>query len=541
MAIRGSLSEASITDVLQLLAIGRKTGCLSVTNRSSLGRIYFDRGIISHASILNRRDRLGDLLLRNRVVQRAELEAAIAEQDRLDGARLGEILVRWGVASTGEIERYVRLQIEEGIYILFTWNEGSFHFEPGVAPAAGELLVAINPERVLLEGARRVDEWALIERKIPSHDLVFGLDRTHGDPEATDLSAEQRRILPLVDGRRSVSEIVEESGLLEFDAARALFGLIQAGFARHEGTKRAPRSNSDDGSPAGRRRLAHAFYRAGMLPEAERELHRLLESDPRDPDALFRSGIVHLRQDRPGAAIGPLMAVVEQELWPAAFQNLALALESEGRARDALLVVDAGLTHDRTAIPLLLSRAILLTRSGRAGEAVHAFETVDRAAPGGARPPSYYACSALALAAVGALGDARARAEAGLRLYPRAVPLLVNAAAIVERLGDEPEAERLLRRALEQEPSVRQALLRLAEILFRRGEFEEASSLLGRLTAAGGAGAEVHFMLGEIAYRFGDRRTALDHWQTTLSMDPEHEAARTNLELLEETRARDPM
>jgi hypothetical protein len=50
MAIKGSLSEASLPDVLQLLAMGQKTGCLSVTDRANFGYIYFDRGRITYAS-----------------------------------------------------------------------------------------------------------------------------------------------------------------------------------------------------------------------------------------------------------------------------------------------------------------------------------------------------------------------------------------------------------------------------------------------------------------------------------------------------------
>ena len=52
MAIRGSLREASFADVLQLLAMGRKTGCLSVTNRGQFGQIYFEEGRISFATIV---------------------------------------------------------------------------------------------------------------------------------------------------------------------------------------------------------------------------------------------------------------------------------------------------------------------------------------------------------------------------------------------------------------------------------------------------------------------------------------------------------
>jgi len=63
MAIKGSLTEASLPDVLQLLAMGKKTGCLSVTHRNNFGSIYFDKGKICYAAIVNRRDRLGALWL----------------------------------------------------------------------------------------------------------------------------------------------------------------------------------------------------------------------------------------------------------------------------------------------------------------------------------------------------------------------------------------------------------------------------------------------------------------------------------------------
>ena len=67
MAIKGSLKEASLPDVLQLLAMGKKTGCLSVTHRNNFGYIYFDKGRICYASIVNRRDRLGDMLVKSGV------------------------------------------------------------------------------------------------------------------------------------------------------------------------------------------------------------------------------------------------------------------------------------------------------------------------------------------------------------------------------------------------------------------------------------------------------------------------------------------
>ena len=154
MAIRGNLREASLPDVLQLLALGQKTGCLSVTDRSNFGYIYFDRGSISYASIVNRRDRLGDLLVKNGLIDPDELSTAVETQTTRSGTRLGEILIERGAISRQQLEKYIRLQIEEAVYFLFTWTQGSFSFEPEQQPEEGAMRVHINPESLLLEPLR---------------------------------------------------------------------------------------------------------------------------------------------------------------------------------------------------------------------------------------------------------------------------------------------------------------------------------------------------------------------------------------------------
>ena len=153
MAIKGSLREASLPDVLQLLAMGQKTGCLSVTDRNNFGYIYFDRGRISYASIVNRRDRLGDTLVKNNVITQRELDAAIdAQATQQRNKRLGEILIEQHILTREELHRYIRVQIEEAVYYLFTWMQGTFSFEADMRPDDHDVLVSINPESLLLEG-----------------------------------------------------------------------------------------------------------------------------------------------------------------------------------------------------------------------------------------------------------------------------------------------------------------------------------------------------------------------------------------------------
>src|SRR5512147_3042963 len=93
MAIKGSLREASLADVCQLLSLGFKTGRLAVADGSRLGQIFFERGRIMYARIINQRDRLGDILQRAGLVTRAHVEAALEEQARRPDRRIGELLV----------------------------------------------------------------------------------------------------------------------------------------------------------------------------------------------------------------------------------------------------------------------------------------------------------------------------------------------------------------------------------------------------------------------------------------------------------------
>src|SRR2546429_7986077 len=136
------------------------------------------------------------------------------------------------VITQTDLERYMRVQIEESVYYLFTWTQGTFNFEADVRPERQDFLVSINPESLLLEGARRVDEWSLIEKKIPGFDLIFVVDGDRLAISEAQLTDTQQRILPLLDGSRDVNHVIEDSGLGEFEIGKALYGLITAGFGR---------------------------------------------------------------------------------------------------------------------------------------------------------------------------------------------------------------------------------------------------------------------------------------------------------------------
>jgi tetratricopeptide (TPR) repeat protein len=535
VAIKGNLKEAALPDVLQLLAMGQKTGCLSLTDRSNFGYIYFDRGRITYASIVNRRDRLGDLLVKNGLLEAKELFAAIDEQAKAPKQRLGEILIRRGAITREQLEQYIRIQIEEAVFYLFTWSQGTFQFEAEQRPEEGAMLVSINPENLLLEGARRIDEWSLIEKKIPSLELVFELDRA-ADLGRAELSEEQRKIHPLVDGKRSVQEIIEESGMVEFDVGKALFGLIQAGFAHPVGRRAAPEARE---VPRARidehRNLGIAFYKTGMYEESTREFRRVAELQPTNADARFHLGLIGLRKGDDRFALRYLREVVELSgARASAMHAMALALERLGRLPDARFAADEAARLAPKRAQVHLSRAILLLKGGDPHAAAEVFQAY-RTHLGEATPPAaYYAFALLAEAAAGRGEAAVKLGEEGAALHPHAAHLHLHLGAVRERRGEWELAEASYRRATEEEGELPQAHKALGDALYRRGAYDEAAESYRRaIQLSPDLGDDVYFRLGNIHYKRMERADAVKLWRRALELNPGNGVVRTNLELVE--------
>ncbi len=536
MAIKGSLKEASLPDVIQLLTLGRRTGCLAVADRQNFGYVYFDAGRISYASIVNRRDRLGDILVKSGRISAAQLEEAVQAQSVDRERKLGELLVESGALPRAALEEYMRLQIEEAVYYLFTWSSGTFNFEAGVRPEREDFLVQINAESLLLEGARRVDEWSLIAKKIPSFDLIFSLDRTHMESAGVSLSAVQQRLLPLLDGTRDVQQVVEDSGLVEFEVGKALYGLIAAGFAHRAGSSAAaavPKMN--DSRIEEHRNLGIAFYKTGMLDEALREFRRVADLRPSEGTAPFFLGLIALRQARWQAAADALRQAVERGgPRPAALHNLAFALEQLGRLDEAEAAYGeaAGRARDDARIQtgwsvVALKRGDFQTAQARLTRAreLHGDRTP---------PPLWFWAATLAAAGCDDADSAVALARAGVEAHVAEPVLRNNLGVLLELGGDVAAAEIMLRSALAEDASLPQTSKNLADLLYRGGRYDEAFEAYERAARlAPDLGDDLYFKMGNIAFKRRDPARARTSWQRATELNPGHQLARANLDMLD--------
>ncbi|MEJ2202775.1 MAG: DUF4388 domain-containing protein [Gemmatimonadota bacterium] len=537
MALEGALQDVGLADICQLLGMGRKTGCLSITDRSNFGYIYFREGRVIHASVLNRPDRLGDLLVRNQVITRDHLAKAIKLQALEKRRRLGEILMELGIVTEDVVQRYVKRQTEEAVYHLFTWGQGSFHFDPDqMSDEESVYLVDIPPESLLMEGARRVDEWKLIEKKIPSFDVVLQVDK---DPTETDdeieLTENQKTVLPLIDGVSTVNEIVATCGLVEFDVGKALYGLIQAGYVSPAGERSDFAATVGDTEEVDRLKLGVAFLRSGMMEDAAREFEAVLAADPDRPRAHFMLGMVALRTGRPEEALERFDAMAEEARENyAVHRNRAVALDLLGRREEALEALEAAAQARPDDAEVHLLRGMLGLKSRDAFLSLEALREY-RTSPAVRRPsPVYYAYAVLASAMAEDLDNAVSMGREGLGFYPESGPILVNTGVVLERMGEIEAAEALFKRAVSISQPPAQAHKNLGDQAWARGDYKGARVQYEKsVKLAPRLGDDVFLRLGTIAYREDDRDLALLLWRRALDLNPGNEAVRENLEMLQ--------
>lgn len=535
MAIKGSLKEASLADVCQLLAMGQKTGCLSVTDRSRFGQIFFERGRITYARIVNRRDRLGELLVREGHITEAQLLEALDAQSREPDRRLGEILVAAGHLAPDALTAVVRLQIEEAVYHLFTWTRGSFYFEVDERPDQADVKVSINPEGLLLEAARRVDEWSLIEKKVPSLDIIFAVDVERLRESGVELTAEQEQLLPFFDGTRTVMDVADASGIGEFEVGKALYGLAQAGFAHQVGRRGDDPVRGREADVAERLNLGIAFYRTAMFDDAAVEFRRALEAEPGERTAHFHLGLIALRQGAAREAVREFRAVIEHA-GPnhAAFLNLAHALRRLGQHAEALLALDEAESIRPGTPTVALARGVVLLDQGDVEAARTAFTEYRRRLPSREEPSAlYFYHAGIAAGALGHLDEAQTLCAKGLERYPGAAPLLLLAGAVAERRGQDDVALRHYRRAAEESPGLPQAHKNLGDVAYRKGRHDEAAQHLRRAVELDpNLGDDALTKLGNLCFRRMEREEAVAWWRRALELNPDNRLVRSHLEVL---------
>ena len=212
MVLRGSLTDFSLPDVFELIRQSRKTGVLRVQRSDAEGSIWFRDGEVFFATSDWRRELLGQRLVAAGKITASALARALAlrETEPADGRRLGTILVDEGYLSPQALEAFVQEQIQDTIFDLMRWEQGTFFFEPLTEiPADEDIGLSVSAVNIVVEGSRRIEEWNRIRRRIPNVATVYRM--TAGTGQEVSLKPAEWRLLTAMDGTRSVTELAAET------------------------------------------------------------------------------------------------------------------------------------------------------------------------------------------------------------------------------------------------------------------------------------------------------------------------------------------
>jgi hypothetical protein len=273
MALEGTIKDFGLPDIFQLIGLQRKTGLLTLTNEKESVTVTFENGMVVMADSSSKRleDRLGNVLVKQGKLSKERLEEALQVQKQTL-QRLGHVLATNSYITAKDLKDALQVQVSHIVFKVFRWRDGNYNFAPtDSVDYDRENFNPMSADFILMEGIRMVDEWPIIEKKIPSMDIVF---RTAVDPSLIEVGAaradeapaaapaakrtpasssnkvrltpEEERLYRRVDGTRSVQAIIDASGAPEFEVCRTLFDLLNRNIIAKTGTGAARAAEEEE-------------------------------------------------------------------------------------------------------------------------------------------------------------------------------------------------------------------------------------------------------------------------------------------------------
>ncbi len=226
MGIKGKLETLCLTSILQLLDNEQKTGVLRVSNGVNEVKIFLKDGTIIHATSSQKKFKLGNLLRRLGVLSKEELMRCL-QSAREKNKKLGSVLVEKGHLSIDELKAALHYQAKKILYSLFFWETGEFEYEDTPLSVERRLITQMNTMDIVLKATCLIDEWSVITKLIPNDHLIFKITgKNHGSKKFTE---NERRILSLINGRRTLRELINEGGYSDFAAFKIVHTLMLLG------------------------------------------------------------------------------------------------------------------------------------------------------------------------------------------------------------------------------------------------------------------------------------------------------------------------
>lgn len=230
MALKGNLRDFTITQLLNLVNLAKKTGTLIVEGPGEIARVSFREGKLAYAILGQEDNSLASVLQRNRKISVAQYRILRERASRMSDKELGLLLINAGYVSQDDILSSLQQYTTSVVRRLFSWMEGFFRFETDSAPPHDRISVRLDLENLIIEGSRQMREWEQLQEEIPSLDMALKFtDRPGTNLRNINLSVEEWRVVSYVNPKNSIRQIARTTKMNDHEIRRVVYGLLQAG------------------------------------------------------------------------------------------------------------------------------------------------------------------------------------------------------------------------------------------------------------------------------------------------------------------------
>jgi DNA-binding response OmpR family regulator/tetratricopeptide (TPR) repeat protein len=501
--VRGSLSESDFAEVLSEVHRWRATGALLIENAPVKKLIWIKEGapVFVRSNLLS--EALGQVLVRERMIKLAECEEALRRL-RVSKRLLGTELIELGCISPANLSYALQLQVEQKLYDLFSWTCGTYRFNPRSEMPELQVALELTPARILREGIRRAYDDARVRRALGGVDDCAV--RLTDDPldrfQDMGLDPDESRLYALIDGKRTVHDLLDTRAMPDEAARKLLYALRCANMAHFAqpgerlGTPPPlPRHSQPPKAPGPRDR--EQVERLANLAQSMRKgtLFEVLGVRPDASELLIRSAFATLAKENHPGRLGPDAPAELRALAEDIFGQLALAHDTlTDRTRRIAYESElrSGVSRKND---VEVERILAAEQQFREGEELlkaknprEALERYAKAAELYPEEAEFHACLGWATwlcLAPGEYAAAQARPllDRAIQLNPRIDRAYVFRGRIARALGKTAEAEAEFEKALMCNPACAEALAEL-----RLGAASNAPRL-GAPPVAGKAGS----------------------------------------------------
>ena len=230
MAIKGNLSDFTLTQLLNLINLAQKSGTLVVEGSNEAVEVYFTDGKLAYAQNGQDDCSLVGILHKSKLLSSSQYRGIKANGNGMSDKELGLLLINANYFSQQDILSSLQSHFVDVVNRLFTWMEGIFQFKSDVYPPEDKITVQVNLENLILEGSRQIQEVEHLEEEIPSLEIgVKFVDRPGENISNLKLSSEEWRVIPYVDPKNTIRQIARVTKLSDLEIRQVVYSLVQAG------------------------------------------------------------------------------------------------------------------------------------------------------------------------------------------------------------------------------------------------------------------------------------------------------------------------